>query len=430
MDNNKIDKLFQEQLKNIEFAPNKNVWSNIETKLKKKKRRIIPFWLFSSAAASLIFVTLLLFRFSGDKNLIEKNNTDNIITVAPKKKTNINNQIDAKTDPKILDKNLPKETLITQKNNPIIKQENFINIKSKKVFKITKEPVKIIALSASKINIDFISSLQGQKITLIEKLNNKLVSQKMDINKLVASKEPIEVNKKPKESWSVAPLFAVLQSNSFSDSSPINPNLANSTKGESSFSYGLQVSYKINKKWTIQSGVHLQEMSYSNNKIAVYQSSIINTTATEFTNGDYFSFNSNSNENLDLNINSFASNSKSNGNLTQNYGYIEIPLEVKYNFSNSEKLKTQLVTGFSSLFLNKNTIILNTENLFSEGKASNLNNINFSANLGVDFNYLINKNWSLNLNPMLKVQLNTFNENGSNFSPFFVGMYSGITYEF
>ena len=89
-----------------------------------------------------------------------------------------------------------------------------------------------------------------------------------------------------------------------------------------------------------------------------------------------------------------------------------------------------MVAGFSSLFLNKNEINFNTQLVSQSGEANNLNNINFSGNLGFDFNYSLNKKWSLNVNPMFKVQLNTFSEDSNGFSPFNLGVYSGIKYKF
>ena len=71
MENKNIDKLFQEQLKDLEATPNKKVWNNIESKLKKKKRSILPFWWFSSGIAALLILGLILYPFSKDKNLIE-----------------------------------------------------------------------------------------------------------------------------------------------------------------------------------------------------------------------------------------------------------------------------------------------------------------------------------------------------------------------
>ena len=53
MEDNKIDDLFKNQLKNLEVSPNNSIWNSIETKLNKKKRRVLPFWLFSGAAAAI-----------------------------------------------------------------------------------------------------------------------------------------------------------------------------------------------------------------------------------------------------------------------------------------------------------------------------------------------------------------------------------------
>jgi hypothetical protein len=429
MDQKKIDELFQKQLKNLESAPNQRVWSNIETKLKKKKRRVFPFWLFSSAVASVLVLGFLIFPFSKDENTIEKSNTNEIITITPKMITPSESKIDATS----LDNILKKEILITEKEAIVKnqkKKENSFNTKNPKELPFPKKTVKTLALNALNIDSNTFSLKQSTLLEITKRLNPKIVSKKIDINNFLKPKDSSKVNKYNQERWAIAPVFAVLKSNSFSNTSPIDANLDNSTKGENSFSYGVQVAYKINKKWTIQSGIHLQEMSYSNNQIAVFSSSQGSSSATEFTNEGFFSFDANNTENIDFNANSLTNAISYSGNLTQNYGYIEIPFELKYNFTSRKEFKTQLVAGFSSLFLNKNSILLGTENRSEEGKASNLNMINFSGNLGFDFNYHLNKNWSLHLNPMLKVQLNTFNENANNFAPFYIGIYTGVHHKF
>jgi hypothetical protein len=429
MDQKKIDELFQKQLKNLESAPNQRVWSNIETKLKKKKRRVFPFWLFSSAVASVLVLGFLIFPFSKDENTIEKSNTNEIITITPKMITPSESKIDATS----LDNILKKEILITEKEAIVKnqkKKENSFNTKNPKELPFPKKTVKTLALNALNIDSNTFSLKQSTLLEITKRLNPKIVSKKIDINNFLKPKDSSKVNKYNQERWAIAPVFAVLKSNSFSNTSPIDANLDNSTKGENSFSYGVQVAYKINKKWTIQSGIHLQEMSYSNNQIAVFSSSQGSSSTTEFTNEGFFSFDVNNTENIDFNANSLTNAISYSGNLTQNYGYIEIPFELKYNFTSRKEFKTQLVAGFSSLFLNKNSILLGTENRLQEGKASNLNMINFSGNLGFDFNYHLNKNWSLHLNPMLKVQLNTFNENANNFAPFYIGIYTGVHHKF
>jgi hypothetical protein len=429
MDHKNIDELFQNQLKNLEVSPNERVWNTIETKLKKKKHRFIPFWLFPASVAALIALGLFIFPFSESKNQLEKMNEKEIITTTPKNE----NIIESKLDSIIIRKTKSNPILISHQKSESKQEKSVKNIvtkTAKKQLEVYKKPVKGIALNYNNFDVNFSSSVPDVDIQFNNDIYKKPISTKIDINTLVNKKDSLFLDNETINQWSVAPVFAVLKSNSFSNSSPIDANLANSTQGESSFSYGVQVAYKINKRWTVQSGIHLQETNYTNNQVAITPALQGDNSTTEFINGGAFSFDKNVSDNISFSTNSLINTINTNGNLTQNYGYIEIPIEVKYNFSTLKNFETQLVTGFSSLFLNKNNVNLNTQILRNEGKATNLNNINFSGNLGFDFNYLFDKNWSINLNPMLKVQLNTFSENSNGFAPFNIGMYTGITYKF
>ena len=60
-DNKHIDRIFQESFKDFEATPSDAVWNNIEGKLKKKKRRIIPIWWSYAGIAAI----LMLFLFIG-----------------------------------------------------------------------------------------------------------------------------------------------------------------------------------------------------------------------------------------------------------------------------------------------------------------------------------------------------------------------------
>lgn len=429
MDHKNIDNLFKKQLENLEVSPKERVWSNIETQLKKKKRKVFPFWWFSGAAAAILVLGMFLYPFLQDENQNINKNSDEIITTIPEKKPYIQNKIDSI----FIDTKSDENILITEKETPLKKQKkdkNTLVDDNKELFFHPKKRVESLLLSYKNVDINF-TSIQQKLLINNLRLEHIKVTKKLDLNDFSAPKKPLKNEKSKIKNWSIAPTFAVLKSNSFTNTSPINANLANSTNGENSYSYGVQIAYKLNKKWTIQSGIHLQEMSYSNNQIAVNASSQSNPFSTAFVSGDAFSFNSDTSDNITLS-NSFSSSNPitSTANLAQNFGYIEIPLELKYNFLNNKNFETQLVTGFSSLFLNKNEVNLSTENSSRSLEAGNLNNINFSGNLGFDFNYLFNKNWSLNLNPMLKVQLNTFNENANGFAPFNLGVYSGIKYQF
>ncbi|PQJ80020.1 outer membrane beta-barrel protein [Polaribacter porphyrae] len=428
MDSKKIDKLFQ-QLNNLEVTPNEKVWNNIEGNLKKKKRKVFPFWWFSGSVAAILILSLLFFPSSDSEVITNKNTNELIITKTPEKEKINNNLIDGKNEHINSQRKEKNNILISKKeensvekeNLPIVKEQNSINF-SKKNY------ANYIMLN----QIDFqihAKSLKSDELLLFPKLlAQKTDNNNIDFNSVIEKKE----DSKPKnnKNWSIAPVFAVLQSNSFTESSPIDTNLANSTKGENSYSYGVQIAYQINEKWTIQSGVHLQEMRYSNNGVAVFISNRNSSSTVNFTDGNSTSFDETFIQNLSLDSNSISNAIGSGSTLTQNFGYIEIPLEVKYNFFNKKRFSSHLVTGFSSLFLNANDINLTSQSLNRKGESNNLNTINFSGNLGLDFNYLFNQNWSLHLNPMLKVQLNTFDANSNGFAPYNIGVYTGIRYQF
>ena len=118
------------------------------------------------------------------------------------------------------------------------------------------------------------------------------------------------------------------------------------------------------------------------------------------------------------------------GNLNQIFGYVEIPVEIKYNVVNG-KLGINLVGGFSTLLLNKDEVFIETSTFTqSLGASNNLRSINFSGNIGLDVDYSIRKNLYINISPMFKVQTNTFSKNSGSIQPYYLGVYTGLNYKF
>ncbi|WP_166383831.1 hypothetical protein [Polaribacter sp. 11A2H] len=441
MKNKNLDKLFQDQLKNLEVTPDKKVWSNIESKLKKKKRKVVPFWWFAGAAAAMLLLGMVLFPVDKNKTDFIKIDSKTIVTESTENEVEKNDQ--PKTDTLIQNIKIKEEILVADKklienDKKRIEKPGF----QKKL--VRKEIATKKILLANNTNNEILDSVNDKTITINKEVfseeKNKIVEivtqekelpkNKVDLDKFIKEKDSVFSIKNLKNKWFIAPVFAILNSNSFSNSSPVNKNLSNSTKGKSSFSYGFQIGYQINKKWSIQSGVHLQEMSFVNNQVTAVSSISKSSSAIAFNSGASFSFNKAPTQSLDYSNNTVLDRSSLTGNLDQIYGYIEIPLEVKYNFLSVKNFNTQVVAGFSSLFLNKNEVNFSSQFISNSGTANNLNKLNFSGNLGFDFNYFLNNNWSLNLNPMFKAQLDTFSEDSNGFSPFNFGIYSGIKYTF
>ena len=116
--------------------------------------------------------------------------------------------------------------------------------------------------------------------------------------------------------------------------------------------------------------------------------------------------------------------------LDQRLGFIEIPIEMEYNLLNT-KFGMNLIGGFSTLLLDKNNVysVVDGERTLL-GEATNLNDTSFSANFGLGLNYSISETFKLNLEPTFKYQLNTFNNTSGDFRPYFIGIYSGISFKF
>ena len=56
--------------------------------------------------------------------------------------------------------------------------------------------------------------------------------------------------------------------------------------------------------------------------------------------------------------------------------------------------------------------------------------MSYSANLGLGLNYNVSKKVKVNLEPMFKYQINTFNNSAGDFKPYFIGVYTGLSYKF
>ena len=117
--------------------------------------------------------------------------------------------------------------------------------------------------------------------------------------------------------------------------------------------------------------------------------------------------------------------------LSQSILYMEMPFEFKYRMFGDSKFNTNVVGGFSFLYLNKNEIRAksNTSSR-SIGKAGNLLTTSTSLNIGLDVEYHLSKRLVLNSAVMFKKHYNTYKDYNNEYSPYNVGMHVGIGYKF
>lgn len=250
-------------------------------------------------------------------------------------------------------------------------------------------------------------------------------------------------NEKEKEEqpnrWNITPNVAPVYFNSLGKGSTISSQFVNNSKsGEVNMSYGINGSYAINDKIKIRAGVNKVNMGYSTGDVITVKD--VNSLNISIGNSQLKNINFTTQGNNDLYMSSPNNRpesaapqfviSSAKGTLEQQFGYIEVPLEIEYSLIN-RKFGMNLIGGFSTLFLNNNEIYSVLENRRSLlGEANNMNSTSYSANFGLGFNYNISQGLKLNLEPMFKYQLNTFSNTSGDFQPYFIGVYTGFRFKF
>lgn len=265
-----------------------------------------------------------------------------------------------------------------------------------------------------------------------------VIIEENPMEKLLREKETKKVADE-KEKWSkwavnsfVSPIFF----NSFASGSPISDEFAANEKTfNNSTSYGVGIAYNVNKRLSIKTGVSNLNLDYDTQNIAFYssfedQSRIANTNIERNSNGKYLVLKHEKESSKSAIENQVLQTSQSLGNLNQRTQYIEVPVEMSYAILN-KKIGLAIRGGMSTLFLTENVIsISGDDGNMQIGKASNLNNVHFSSNVGLGLSYNFMKNFQVNVEPTLKYQINTFNKNAEDFSPYVIGVNTGLSYKF
>ena len=237
--------------------------------------------------------------------------------------------------------------------------------------------------------------------------------------------------------WSIRPQLAPVFYNSLSQGSPIDAQFASNAKSyETDLSVGLGVNYALNKRLHIRGGVNTVNLNYATQGVEFYASLEGGTNNVSATAKSANIVVQDQGSAPSLNpINAFSSQLSSNnafaGSMVQQTGYVEVPLEMSYALVDS-KFGIEVIGGVSTLFLNQNNVnVISTQGLSTRvGEAQNLNNIHFSTNVGLGFRYRFFKAFEASFEPTFKYQVNTFSRDAGNFKPYFVGLYSGISFSF
>lgn len=468
-DKKHIDRIFQEKLKDLEITPDNSVWKSIHTDLKKKKkdRIIIPLWWKLSGVAAGILLLIAIGSFylteketSSTETLVEspRDESDSILT---------NNSIETDSNEEVVKSSSKGDN--KSESQIVIVSDNLEEKLESKQNLVQKRPFTSIKKHVANSNVD----LQNESETINQPhLNNKEdviantindsekviaetnvtekpedeINTKSEINDIQNAiiqdvvnnekKDQENTNKESIKRWSINPNIAPVYFSSFGDGSTIHSQfIDNSKSGKINMSYGVNASYALNHKLSVRTGISKVNMGYSTNNVAV-----LGKTPVGLLNESLYKnieFSNSGSRVMFLNVSQSVSEDSSTalpnrikGEIDQEFGFIEIPVELEYKLLDN-KIGMSVIGGVSTLFLNNNELysVLDGEKTLL-GEARNINKTSFSANFGVGMHYNISKKINVNIEPTFKYQLNTFDNTSGDVKPYFIGIYSGIKYKF
>jgi hypothetical protein len=456
MFNKDLDRLFQEKFKDFEEMPDNKVWKKIDKQINTKSRFNLLKIRLAGFVAVLLLFSLWFFNTDFSKKSDIKNNnslvkrdsnnskieridngkqyenkikTKNIEVKRSKKENNFNLiSIASKTNSNdiVIKDILPKK----HKSSTLNKNNSNNNLYKAVVSNLDKSQslnnLEDKTLSASSKLKGFSLKMKSVKLKLIE---NKLLLT--DLNSVKLDFSNVVKNNKVKEKivrWEIGSVVAPIYYASLTKGSPIDYHISeNEQISSNSFSYGVDVAYRLNKKWSIKSGIKKQNLSYTTKDVGLeFKPESLNTNFVAANVNSYredFAFHSAKGENQNQNV-TFI------GDVKQELKYLELPIELKYNLL-SNKIGIDLNGGFSALFLTNNEIIFKRAvSNFKLGEASNINKTDYTINLGFDTNINLSNSLKYSISPSFKYHLNTFSENDGGFKPYSIGINTGLYYKF
>src|ERR1035437_7127617 len=427
-----IDLLFRNGLKDFEVLPPPDVWDGISSSGKIKKRPLI-FFRVAAIAVTLMAVGFLTFRLSRETGSV----TDSVLALNVEKSSPvISNEITRKgtvstRQLKNISASVPLDK--TEYSNPISFEKQAVTAES------------IVPLAEGR---NF--TLTKSESTLQSFLNPLTSSGSKTLNIRYADLQYMPEDNLI-ERWSIAAMASPTyysQFNSGNDRS--EEHTSESEHPLISYSGGVAFSYKISKRFSIQSGVYYSSLGqkidginsfsgfqqYANTK-GDHNFEVLTTNGTVYTNNpDVFLSTDGTNRIVtaytkDVFDPNKASLQPVNSSLDQNFSYLELPVILKYKIVD-KTIGINLIGGLSYNLLVNNSVYTTIDgSKYSVGDTKGLNPLTLSSSLGMGMEYNLSGKLSLNLEPTFRYYLNPFSiTTGSFIHPYSFGIFSGVSYKF
>ncbi|MBV7441018.1 outer membrane beta-barrel protein [Weeksellaceae bacterium TAE3-ERU29] len=436
---------WKERLKQEEIPPPPGAWEGIANELHpKKKTGVLFFW--GRVAALLIPI------LSGVGIWWWMQETPNYTNQIPQEiKKSDNNKLDINLEEKEAEIKITTKKEIPEVNKELLDlPQNTFHQK----FELRKEKsnLKIVHKNINQKNQNSVLNQIEKDISQKELAKNELILT--EENSKIINSPDIESNeelkdlvslisdeKKKKEEnikanqnrISISPYAGWV--NFSSAENIINEELSNlESKNMLSVSYGAKASYALSPQWKVTTGVGSMNFHHTTYKVPVTTTLISGINHGDTQDAPLLQIVSlgktNQTEWKPLEVAETNINNTQKEEVSQEIGFIEIPLEIEYKITQGKKWNFSLATGMSTLLLRKNNLYINQKELNSViTDSQDYNKVSFSANGAVKAEYQLSQHFSVHIEPQIKYFLNSFREK-ENVTPYIWGISTGVSFGF
>jgi hypothetical protein len=445
-----MDQVFRTRLKNFRHNPPEEVWDNIQHKLEAKKDTGILWYRIAASIAVLMLIASFYFYVTYSSSFYTPETSPAFSEIIKPLK----HSGSAATTPDVFNDDVTGEGLQALDRNFLHTQNIEVAIEPRsdkeRIASLTPLPVYV---HRQKSDPDIIIPRKQTRHSFFADIFPEFYT---------SSPSPEDYYSSPsreKKKWMLGGAFAPAYSyRHLTESSTIaGRNYYNNIESAVfSYSGGVNIQYKPQKRLTVQAGVYYSTMGQDMDHISVYANSVyplidekyrdryLNSYQITNSAGDisissplvfYDETVTARVENLDATKSEYNLTdpmfNKLNANLRQSFEYIEVPLIFRYKLVD-KMIDINLIGGVGANFLVGNSVYLIYENSKDViGKTNGVNDINYSGSFGLGLEYPILNNVNILIEPSIKYYLNPINSNSAVEShPYSLGIYTGVSYSF
>ncbi|HAM11434.1 MAG: hypothetical protein A2X05_07570 [Bacteroidetes bacterium GWE2_41_25] len=432
-----IDLVFRNGLKDFEVLPPSEIWDNIHPVIKRRKS---PLPLLRAAAAVAVIVSLgfLAYRWSMEASL-------DLIPESVAENQQLPSSVAATVTSVISgEKNRNVRVVSTRPVNtePEISP---VSLPEKEIIPVSEK----VSYSVPSYLLTDYQSVKGLQNTSDRK-NTKVVYPEIKPVTYEYFQENIEMP--AMDRWSVTAMASPTYYSQFTSSgNDLAKKLMESDQTRVSYTGGVSLAYRINSRFSIQSGLYYSTLGQEMNGITAYSGfqkydnskggpnfKVLTANGTVQTNNSDIFLSSYS---LPERILTYFTNdifdpvkaslSYVSSTLFQDMSFLELPVVVRYKVID-RKVDLNLIGGMSYNFLLGNVVYAEKDGgRYPVGTTEGLNDVSLSSSLGMGMEYNLSQNLSLNLEPTFRYYINPFNSaRSTGLHPYSLGVFSGLAYKF